>query len=85
LNLKFPKYFWDENKDKIVKTLQIYFSMGGGQLQVNVLDAQTLKDAVNNPDAHSNLIVRVGGFSAYFVELGKEIQLEIISRTEIGS
>ena len=83
LNLKFPKYLWNQSKDKILTAFKTYFQFGGGQLQVNVLDAKALKDAMLNPKDHQNLVVRVGGFSAYFVDLNKELQLEIISRTEL--
>ncbi|MCL2665062.1 MAG: autonomous glycyl radical cofactor GrcA, partial [Defluviitaleaceae bacterium] len=57
-------------------------AMGGSQLQINVADRQTLLDAIKNPSAYRSLVVRVGGFSAYFIHLSKEQQQEIISRTE---
>ena len=82
LNLKFPKNLWHEQKSKILTAFQTYFAMGGGQLQVNVLDAKALRDALDNPAEHKNIVVRVGGFSAYFVELDRDLQEEIISRTE---
>jgi len=82
LNLKFPKTTWEENKQKILLALQTYFKTGGSQLQINVTDTKLLKDAIKNPQNHKNLIVRVGGFSAYFIHLEKDLQLEIISRTE---
>ncbi|MFR0902312.1 MAG: glycine radical domain-containing protein [Anaerovoracaceae bacterium] len=48
---------------------------------INVLDDETLLAAQKEPDKYKNIIVRVAGYSAYFVELGKEIQDNIIQRT----
>ena len=55
--------------------------MGGMQLQVNVVDQAVLRDAYEHPERYPNLIVRVGGFSARFVDLRPEIQLDLINRT----
>ena len=60
------------------------FQSGGQQLQINVVDAATLREAQINPEQYRDLIVRVAGFSAYFTQLGKDVQDEIISRTEHG-
>lgn len=60
--------------------LRAYTSEGGTALQVNVIDSQTLKKAQQNPDEYRNLMVRVTGYNAYFVTLGKEIQDELINR-----
>ena len=59
-----------------------FMQLKGQQLQVNVVDAATLRAAQEDPDAHAGLIVRVAGFSAYFVQLDRATQNEIISRTE---
>ena len=85
VNVKFAMNLWQEQKDKIITVFQSYFYMGGGQLQINVLDARALRDALEHPMEHKSLVVRVGGFSAYFVELPRDVQLEIISRTEIAA
>lgn len=58
-----------------------YFRQGGMQVQVNVLDSQVLRDARVAPEKHRNLLVRVSGYSAYFVDLTPEMQDEIIART----
>ena len=60
-----------------------YFSKGGLQTQVNILDRKTLLDAKENPDKHRNLLVRVVGYSAYFVTLPPDLQDEIIQRTAL--
>ena len=59
-------------------TLDIYHS------QFNVVDREILLDAQIHPEAHKDLLIRVAGYTAFFVELGKEVQDEIIERTEIG-
>ena len=56
-------------------------AQGGYHIQINVLDDETLLAAQKEPDKYRNIIVRVAGYSAYFVELGKEIQDNIIQRT----
>ncbi len=58
-----------------------YFRQGGMQVQINVLDPAVLLAARDNPDAHRNLLVRISGYSAYFVDLSPEMQDEIIART----
>ena len=58
-----------------------YFAMGGTQLQITAVDRDTLLDARKAPDAHRDLIVRVGGYSEYFHKLSPEIQDAVIART----
>jgi formate C-acetyltransferase len=59
-----------------------YFQMGGHHVQFNVNTADTLREAQKDPEKFRNLIVRVAGYSDYFVDIGKGLQEEIISRTE---
>jgi formate C-acetyltransferase len=84
LNQKFtPELFdKDENLDKIMALIRSYFKMNGHHIQFNVVSADTLKKAQKNPENYRNLIVRVAGYSDYFVDLTKELQNEIINRTE---
>jgi formate C-acetyltransferase len=56
--------------------------MEGHHIQFNVVDAETLKQAQQDPDSHRDLIVRVAGYSDYFVDIGRDLQDEIIGRTE---
>jgi formate C-acetyltransferase len=51
-------------------------------IQFNIINTSTLKAARKDPDKYRNLLVRVAGYSAYFIELSKELQEEIICRTE---
>jgi pyruvate-formate lyase len=72
----------DEARHKYVALLKTYFSLGGEQLQPTVASTEMLRAAQQDPDAYRGLIVKVGGYSAYFVDLGIEIQNEIIGRSE---
>jgi formate C-acetyltransferase len=69
-----------ENRRKLAALLRAYGQVGGTCLQVNVISPDTLRAAQKDPDTYSNLLVRVTGYNAYFVMLGREIQNEIIAR-----
>jgi trans-4-hydroxy-L-proline dehydratase len=69
-----------EHKSKFKAFLRAYARNGGTALQVNVLDAEMLKDAQRHPENYRNLLVRVTGYNAYFTSIGKELQDEIIAR-----
>ena len=60
-----------------------YFDKGGSQIQINVLNKNTLLDAKKQPENYRDLVVRVAGYSAFWVELVPEVQDEIISRTDV--
>ncbi|MDD2957765.1 MAG: pyruvate formate lyase family protein [Lachnospiraceae bacterium] len=68
--------------DVLCALFKTYMEKGGMQLQVNVVDAQTLKEAQKTPEKYRTLCVRVTGYSAFFVEMGKKAQNELIERTE---
>ena len=84
LNQKFsPQIFEGEDSiSKIVSLIRAYFKMNGHHIQFNVVDAETLREAQNHPENYRDLIVRVAGYSDYFVDLTPELQEEIIRRTE---
>ncbi len=84
LNMKFTPQVLagDESLTKLSHLIRAYFSMDGHHIQFNVIDAETLREAQANPQANRDLIVRVAGYSDYFVDLGRDLQNEIISRTE---
>lgn len=69
---------------RLVSLLKAYIGMGGEQLQVTVIDADTLHAALERPSEYRDLVVRVAGFTAYFVTLPSEIQQEIVTRAEAG-
>ncbi len=82
-NLKFnPHMFEDENIHRCMDVMKTYFDLGGFQLQVTVVDKQTLLDAREKPEEHRDLVVRVAGYSAYFVEQSPRVQEHLIERTE---
>jgi pyruvate-formate lyase len=72
----------ETTRRKWIALLRTYFQMGGEQLQPTIVSTEVLRAAQVDPDSYRNVIVKVGGYSAYFVDLGREIQEEIISRTE---
>ncbi|NHJ13360.1 MAG: hypothetical protein EAX95_06765, partial [Candidatus Thorarchaeota archaeon] len=71
-----------EHLEKLAALLRAYNEVGGTALQINVIDAGTLRMAQKKPDAYSNLMVRVTGYNAFFTQVGRELQEEIIKRTE---
>jgi len=86
MNLKFhpTALAGDDGWIKLSELMKAYFDMGGMELQINVISTDTLKDAQENPDKHKDLVVRVAGFSAYFVELHPTGQADLIRRTELA-
>ncbi len=69
-----------EHRDKFKAYLRGYVENGGTCLQINMLDADMLRDAQKHPENYKNLLVRVTGYNAYFNAIGKELQDEIIAR-----
>lgn len=72
----------EEGVHRLGQLASTFMHLGGQELQINVVDAATLRAARLNPQEHRNLIVRVAGYSAYFTQLSQDVQEEIISRTE---
>jgi formate C-acetyltransferase len=87
LNQKFtPQLLSDETGiNKLAHLIRAYFKMDGHHIQFNVVSADTLRAAQKNPEEYRNLIVRVAGYSDYFINLGTDLQDEIIRRTEHAS
>jgi formate C-acetyltransferase len=84
LNMKFTPGLvaGDEGIDRLAQLVRGYFRMDGHHVQFNVVRAQTLRKAQAQPESHRDLIVRVAGYSDYFCDLSRELQDEIIARTE---
>lgn len=80
-NMKFSKSLFKEQRLVADAVLKTYFEKGGTQCMINVLGREDLEQALVEPEKYANLIVRVGGYSAKFVDLPKDIQQEILSRT----
>jgi pyruvate-formate lyase len=73
----------EDSVEKVAMLVRAFIQAGGHQLQLNALDRATLFDAQEHPERHRNLIVRVWGWSAYFVELDRQYQDQIIQRVEL--
>jgi len=84
LNMKFTPALLegDDGLDNLTHLIRAYFRLDGHHIQFNVVDAETLRKAQARPEEYQNLIVRVAGYSDYFVDLGEALQNEIIARTE---
>lgn len=67
---------------KWANLIRTFFDLGGWEIQFNVVSAETLRAAQENPEKYRDLVVRVVGYSAFFVELEKAVQDDIIKRTE---
>ena len=72
----------EESIRKVAALVQMFVRRGGHQLQLNAVNRETLLDAQLHPEDHQNLIVRVWGWSAYFVQLDKKYQDHVIARQE---
>ena len=86
LNMKFhpSSVSGPESRAKLQALMETYFKMGGMEIQINITSSETMRKAQADPDAYKNLVVRVAGFSAYFVELFKPCQDDLIRRTELS-
>jgi len=84
LNMKFnPQVLaGDDGIEKFAHLIWSYFRLGGHHVQFNVITADALREAQQNPEQNRDLIVRVAGYSDYFVDVGRDLQNEIIARTE---
>ncbi len=72
-----------EGDKKFMDAMKVYFDNGGFHNQINVVSADTLRDAQVHPEKYKSLVVRVAGYSAYFTRLGPALQNDIIERTEL--
>lgn len=79
-NIKFSPALFNEHREVIKCLFRTYFAKGGCHLMVTVVDKGVLEDAVEHPEKYPDLIVRVSGFSARFVDLSPQIQQELLSR-----
>ena len=83
MNMKFSKSLLnsDEKLDKLGTLIKTFVKRDGWHIQFNIHSQEELQDALEHPENHKNLLVRVGGYSAYFVDLPKALQAEIVHRT----
>ena len=85
LNFKFNPIMFenDKNIEKLIDLVRTYFYLDGMEMQINVVSAATLRDAQKQPEKYKDLLIRVAGYSAYFIGLDPLVQNDIIDRTEI--
>ena len=69
-------------RDALLSAIKVYFHRGGQEVQINCVSRETLMDAMEHPENYLDLVVRVSGFSAYFVSLDRAVQEDILHRTE---
>jgi len=75
----------EEGLTKLAALLRTYFDKGGLQVQLSLADIEELRDAQINPECHRDLMVRITGYSAVFIDMAKHAQDEIIRREEMGA
>lgn len=80
-NMKFSPELFNGHRNVVKAALQTYWENGGAQAMITVVGREDLEQAMVHPERYSNLMVRVGGFSARFVTLSPDVQREIASRT----
>ncbi len=80
-NLRFSRETFQDNRDKVMGLIKNYFDRGGAHLMITVVGKEDLKKAMEHPEDYPDLIVRVGGLSARFVNLKKDVQQEIYDRS----
>ncbi|TFG71416.1 MAG: hypothetical protein E4H27_04670 [Anaerolineales bacterium] len=87
LDLTLPTTRWSvvEMRNNLLAMIETFFAQGGQELQVACLNAAELRDALVNPENHGDLLVRVAGFNARFVDLSKQEQEEILNRAEVAT
>lgn len=80
-NIKFSHKMFNQERPKIKALFKTYYKKGGPQLMISIVNQADLVDAYHHPERHRDLIVRVGGFSARYVNLDRDVQKEILERT----
>lgn len=83
VNQKFsPAMFTDEKRKILLALIRTYFKNGGQEIQINATSREVLEDAMEHPENYGNLVVRVSGFSAFYVTLDLAVQEDILNRTQ---
>ena len=75
----------EQDKRNFIALLRTEGALGGYHVQFNVVSNETLRDAQKHPENYGDLLVRVAGYSAYFVELRPDAQQSIIDRSELST
>ncbi|MGE5440198.1 MAG: pyruvate formate lyase family protein, partial [Bacteroidota bacterium] len=80
-NMKFSRDMFTKKRLIAESLLKTYFEKGGAQAMITVVNRNDLENAMKEPEKYCHIFVRVGGFSARFVELSRDVQMEILNRT----
>jgi len=79
-NMRFSSDFLNNDRDKFESIIATYFKKGGAQAMITVINRGDLEKALIEPEKYQDLFVRIGGFSARYIDLPRDVQLEILSR-----
>jgi pyruvate-formate lyase len=79
-NMRFGRDFFTNNRGRFEVLLDTYFKKGGAQAMITVINRGDLEKALAEPEKHKDLFVRIGGFSSRYIDLPRDVQLEILSR-----
>ena len=83
LNMKFSKKTMTaQSMNTMLSLIKTYLDRGGFEMQINVVDKETLVKAKKDPESYRDLVVRIGGYSDYFTRISEKMQDEVILRTE---
>lgn len=77
-----PSMFESGKREKLSAMIRTYFKNGGQEIQINATSPETLRDAMEHPENYKSLVVRVSGFSAFYVQLDRDVQIDILNRTQ---
>lgn len=86
LNMKFPQDAVSgiTGRDNLISFIDAYLAGQPMHVQFNIMSSDTMRAAMKEPEKYRDMLVRVAGYSAYFVELGEALQLDLINRTELS-
>ncbi|MBR2374875.1 MAG: hypothetical protein IKA88_01155 [Clostridia bacterium] len=85
VNMKFTKKTFTSNSmQNMLAIVKTYLERGGFEMQINVVDEETLRAAQQDPESYRDLVVRIGGYSDYFVQISPQMQAEVLLRTTHG-
>ena len=86
MNLRFPQeaVAGIEGRDNLISFIDAYMAKNPMHVQFNIMSSATMRAAQKHPEKYKDMLVRVAGYSAYFVELGKPLQKDLIQRTELS-
>lgn len=86
LNMKFPQDAVEGTvgRDNLISFIDAYLEGEPMHVQFNIMSSDTMRAAMKEPEKYKDMLVRVAGYSAYFVELGEALQMDLINRTELS-